>query len=371
MSRRFPAAPSRAIRSGDAREPVALGHGRRRGPGDRPGRLGAERALERRDAKATSRRSSRPPRAPTAPPPSHAGDAGQTVTQTQTVESDDSRAGCWRPRRPRSRRRASSSTRATRRSRISRRRSTRPTPRRTRRSRTPSRPSRGRRARRRPSSRRRRPSRRRRRSVRPGEGQGRGLVRQGHAGDLGRSRRRRTSTRGCSRVGGDHGLVPKCKESVATRGAEGGGAAQSAHRPRSTTWDASGRNPVATRGRQHAGGVDRSVDVGDRAASAAHEMVVLVGARVVDDRAALRRDATGQAERLEQIERGVHRRQRDAGHAGADLGVHVLGGDVPVEIGEDARDREPLRRGALPALAQRRGEGALPCLDHVVHCNNS
>ena len=52
--------------------------------------------------------------------------------------------------------------------------------------------------------------------------------------------------------------------------------------------------------------VDRTLDVDDRAAAAAGEVMVLVGARVVDDGAALRGDAVDQPDRLEQLERRVH-----------------------------------------------------------------
>ena len=58
------------------------------------------------------------------------------------------------------------------------------------------------------------------------------------------------------------------------------------------------------------------------------------------------------AELLEQLERRVDGRQRDAGHLRAHVAVDDLGGDVAVELAQGAGDRDPLRRDAQAAGAQ-------------------
>ena len=78
--------------------------------------------------------------------------------------------------------------------------------------------------------------------------------------------------------------------------------------------------------------IDGAVDVGDGAAAPADQVVVLVGARVVDGGAALRGDPADEAELLEQLQGRVDRRQRDARHPAGDVGVDLLGRRVAVEV---------------------------------------
>ena len=79
--------------------------------------------------------------------------------------------------------------------------------------------------------------------------------------------------------------------------------------------------------RQRRRQVDLGVEVGDRAAVVADEVVVRVHARVVADRPP-RADPRGEAEVGEQLEAGVDRRQRDARHGPVDPLQHLLGGRV-------------------------------------------
>ena len=88
--------------------------------------------------------------------------------------------------------------------------------------------------------------------------------------------------------------------------------------------------------------VDGGVEVGDRAAGVADEVVVRVGARVEADRAA-GVDARGEPEVGEQLEPGVDRRQRDARDGAVDAREHLLGGRVAAERPQRAVDREALR----------------------------
>ena len=71
-------------------------------------------------------------------------------------------------------------------------------------------------------------------------------------------------------------------------------------------------------------------------------MVVRIGARVEADRAA-GADACGEAEVGEQLERGVDRRQRDAGHGPVDPLEDLFGGRVAAERPQGAEDGEALR----------------------------
>ena len=84
-------------------------------------------------------------------------------------------------------------------------------------------------------------------------------------------------------------------------------------------------------------------------------MVVGVGARVVADRAA-GVDARGEAEVGEQVERGVDRRQRDAGDVAVDALEDLLGRGVAADRLQRTVDGEPLGRDSQAALAQPRAE---------------
>ena len=63
-----------------------------------------------------------------------------------------------------------------------------------------------------------------------------------------------------------------------------------------------GRKPRAPGRREQGGVIDGAVDVGDGAAAPADQVVVLVGARVVDGGAALRGDPAHEADLLEQLQ---------------------------------------------------------------------
>jgi hypothetical protein len=93
--------------------------------------------------------------------------------------------------------------------------------------------------------------------------------------------------------------------------------------------------------------------------------MVLVGARVVAHRARRAGDAAHEPELLEQLERRVHGRQRHARQRPADLGEHALRGRVAVELAQRAGDRQPLRRHALPALAQGGRESGVHGVRHA------
>ena len=110
---------------------------------------------------------------------------------------------------------------------------------------------------------------------------------------------------------------------------------------------------------QHAGRADLRLDVGDRATAPADQVVVVVRARVVDDRAALGGHALDEPELPQQLQRRVDGGEGDARHQLADLVVDLLRRDVPLGAPDDPRDAEPLRGHALPARTQGGGEGGL------------
>ena len=85
---------------------------------------------------------------------------------------------------------------------------------------------------------------------------------------------------------------------------------------------------------------------------------------VPHDGAALGRHAPDQPKLLEQLQRGVDGRQRDAGHLRADVAEDRLGGHVAVELAQRAGEREPLRRDTQPARAQRVGQSCVDGLNH-------
>ncbi len=100
-----------------------------------------------------------------------------------------------------------------------------------------------------------------------------------------------------------------------------------------------------------AGGVGQ-LEICDRAAAAADHVRVGLHAGVEDDGAAPGPHAADQAELLEQLERGVDRRQRGAGEHVGDGSEHLLGGHMPRLGAECAVDHEALRSHPQTAIAQ-------------------
>jgi hypothetical protein len=102
--------------------------------------------------------------------------------------------------------------------------------------------------------------------------------------------------------------------------------------------------------------VEVRVEVLDPTAAAADQMVVLVGARVVEGGAFDDGGAADDAEVLEEVEGRVDGRKRNVGKLWRDGGEHLLSGHVAVEPAQSPVDDEPLRRHAVAAPAERRGQ---------------
>ena len=134
----------------------------------------------------------------------------------------------------------------------------------------------------------------------------------------------------------------------------------SAHTPVIATWASSGVKPRRRARASRAAGSTSASMSAMVAALPADQVVVLPHPGVVDHAAPDGRDAAGEPELLEQLQRRVDRRQRDAGHPAGDLGEQELGGDVAVQLLQGPGDREPLRRDPLALVAQRGREGASP-----------
>jgi len=101
---------------------------------------------------------------------------------------------------------------------------------------------------------------------------------------------------------------------------------------------------------QHALGVHAGrVQVGHRAARAAHQVVVRLRPRVVHLGAAQPDHASHEPDVLEQVECRVDRGQRHAGQVGFDLGQQALGREVAVQALHVPEDHAALWRH--PSLA--------------------
>ena len=120
----------------------------------------------------------------------------------------------------------------------------------------------------------------------------------------------------------------------------------------------------AARAAQHAGELDRSLDVLDGAAAPARHVVVRVRARVEHHRPATRLDAADEAQVLEQLERRVDGRQRGARQGVRHACENLLRREVPLVLAQEPMDEQPLRRHALAAVAQELAEGLV---GHVPH----
>jgi len=100
------------------------------------------------------------------------------------------------------------------------------------------------------------------------------------------------------------------------------------------------------------GCVDGRLEVLHAAAAAADHVVVGVGARVVDGGAARGTDAAHEAELVEQLERRVDRRRRQARHPGRELAVDLLGREVASAAADVAVHQQPRCGHAVAAGAQ-------------------
>jgi hypothetical protein len=113
-------------------------------------------------------------------------------------------------------------------------------------------------------------------------------------------------------------------------------------------------------------GVERRVEVLDRAADRADEVVVRVHARIEQRRAGALH-AAHHAELLEQLERGVDRRQRDVRQAVGDGLQQLVGRHVAVELAQRAVQHHALRGNTHTAVAKSGGEFVV----HAVHLRAS
>src|SRR3954454_15776788 len=120
--------------------------------------------------------------------------------------------------------------------------------------------------------------------------------------------------------------------------------------------DVVGLGPTRPRGGLRGARVDRGVEVGHRAAPAAGEVRVRVDARVEQRGRPAGVDAPHEAEALEELERGVDGRQRQAGQLRGRGARDLLGVGMAPELLEDAIEHDALARDAVAAGAQRGGE---------------
>jgi hypothetical protein len=87
--------------------------------------------------------------------------------------------------------------------------------------------------------------------------------------------------------------------------------------------------------------------------------MVVIGAWVVQDRPLSRADPPDDAQLLEERERRVHSRRREAWEPVGDGAEHLFRGHVSIELAQRAMDHEPLSRDALATLSQRGGQSAV------------
>jgi hypothetical protein len=113
-----------------------------------------------------------------------------------------------------------------------------------------------------------------------------------------------------------------------------------------------GAEAVAASGAERLRRVDPHVQILDRSAGSADEMVVPFGARIPQGCSAAYGDPVGDAQLLEQLQRGVDGRERSVRELRLYVGEHLLGGRVASEIGERAVDEDPLRRDAQAAFPE-------------------
>jgi hypothetical protein len=104
-----------------------------------------------------------------------------------------------------------------------------------------------------------------------------------------------------------------------------------------------GSEAAAAGGVEGAERLDPHVQVLDRPAGSANEVVMELGPGVPQGARAAGGDAVCDAELLEQLERGVDGRQRGVRKPWGHAGEHLLGGRMAAEIGERAVDEDPLR----------------------------
>jgi hypothetical protein len=109
---------------------------------------------------------------------------------------------------------------------------------------------------------------------------------------------------------------------------------------------------ASTRGAEGRPGVDPHVEVLDRSADAADDVVVQLGAGIPEGGRAAGRNSVGEAQLFEQLESRVDRRQRGVRQPRLHPGQHLLGGRMLGEIAECAVDQDALRGDAKAVFTE-------------------